>query len=70
MMRRTSADQGALFDYMQPDGSPALHPPLCACGSPSCPSPVMRFGAQPDHPFLNTDTSAKGVDLKRKELQN
>ena len=36
-----AANQGELFAYMQPDGSPALHPPLCACGACLC--PVERF---------------------------
>jgi len=43
MTRRASADQGSLLDYMKPDGSPALHPPLCACGC----SPVMILSPQP-----------------------
>lgn len=46
-MKRPRIESGDLFGYISPlDGSPCLHPPLCACGT--CPMPVERFEAEAD----------------------
>lgn len=50
--QRFNPDQGTLLGYISPiDGSPVLHPPLCACGA--CPMPVERFTTnfEPDYFF-------------------
>ena len=55
-------DQGELFAYMQPDGSPALHPPLCACGA--CPCPVEHFEAPA--PTFTTTTAVDRFGITRR----
>lgn len=54
MKRQFNPDQGSLLGYISPiDGSPALHPPLCACGK--CQMPVENFAPKFELEYFFTE---------------